>query len=339
MREYDIEWLHYGRLLWARKWPIILGMAGCMLVAGIISFSLKPVYEFDTIVQPGKFFIEDNAGNLQQVVVEDPQQIADKVTLKAFNTLIARDLGIKESELPDFRAEAVKNTLLTRIWLRTPERDLARNILNQLILHLKLDMDQKIDVKIHEIDNFIRQNEIEKALRTKRIDILNRKQKIIDARKATISKEMVSIRARIEELEEEQKKALQKQGRTESEGLGMLLYSNEIQQSLRFLEVMNEKLSLELLQEEDVNSEIESNSAESDKIQSRIADWKQKKALVDHTKVIKEPTASVYPVWPKKKLNIILAAIIGFVAFSLLIILMDYSRQAVQPAQKETKSS
>ena len=97
---------------------IIIGTLLCMIVAFVISFLKDPIYEIDAIIQPGKLFIESPGGNITEFVVEDPQQIADKVNHKTYDALIAVELVLDETEIPIIKGERIKDTILTRIWIR-----------------------------------------------------------------------------------------------------------------------------------------------------------------------------------------------------------------------------
>jgi len=128
-------------------------------------------------------------------------------------------------------------------------------------------------------------------------------------------------------LEKEQLKVLKKENRTEIESLGMLLYSNEIQQSLRYNDLLNEKLSNEKLKEGNVNSDLQVEYASINKIDNTIVNLKERKGRIDYTKIIKEPTSSIYPVSPRKKLNVLIAGILGLMIFTLLAFFLEYIKR------------
>lgn len=186
MEEKQIELIDYLQIIWKRKWIIILGTILCMIVAGTVSFFLKPVYEIDAIIQPGKFLVQNQLGNFEEVIVEDPQQIADKVNHESYNALIEAKLRIDEMEMPKIKGEKIKNTLLTRFWIMNHNIDQGKEILNSLIIFIKRDMDKKIDIEINDIDSSIAYNEIEKERIENDIKILKKKLKIIDQRKKDI---------------------------------------------------------------------------------------------------------------------------------------------------------
>jgi capsular polysaccharide biosynthesis protein len=324
MEEKEVELIDYLNILWNRRWLIIVGTLLCISVAAIVSFVLKPVYEVDTIIQPGKFIVENQAGNFEQVVVETPQQIADKVKHKSYDALIAAQLGIDEEKLPELKAENIRDTLLARIWLLEDDTSLGKKILETLLDFLKNDMDKKIEIEFNNIDAQITANEIDRDRRLQEIEILKNKLKIIDQRKKDITSEMKSVKAKVAEIEKEQAAVLKKESRSDFESLGLLLYSNEIQQSLQYYDLLNEKLKNEGMQEENVHSDRKKEEAAISQINNTIANLKERKGRIDKTKIVKEPTSSIYPVFPKKKINILIAALVGFALFTFLAFFINY---------------
>ncbi len=324
MEEKKVELFDYLNIILKRKWIIIFGTLLCLIIAGIVSFLLKPVYEIDAIIQPGKFIVQNQAGNFEQVVVENPLQIADKVKYKSFDTLIAVELGIDLSQLPEIKADNIRDTLLTRIWIRNHDVERGKKILDSLIDFIKSDIDEKVNIEINNIDSVIKGKEIEKERRSQEIEILKKKLQIFGQRRKDLLEEMKSLKDRIQELEKEQMSVLKKENRGEMESLGLLLYSNEIQQSFTYYDILNEKLSDEKLEEEDVNSALQEEHSQIDLVDNQIANLRERKGRIDHTKIIKTPTRSLYPVFPKKKLNILVAAVLGFIVFTLLSFFLEY---------------
>lgn len=324
MEEKEVELIDYLIILWKRKWLIVIGALSCIIIALAVSFLLKPVYEIDTLIQPGKLFIEIQAGNFEEFVVESPQQIADKVIHKSYDRWIAAELNLDATKFPELRAENIKDTLLTRIWIRDTEVSQAKRVLEVLVSLIQEELDKKIDIEIANIDSSINASEIEKERRAQEIDILNKKLHIVDQRKKDITHEMASVKTKISELEKEQREVLKKESRSEIESLGLLLYSNEIQQSLQYYDLLNEKLSEERLKEEDINSDLQNERATINKIDNTIANLKERKGRIDKTKVVKEPTSSIYPVSPKKKSSALVACVIGLMIFTMLAFILEY---------------
>ena len=96
------------------------------------------------------------------------------------------------------------------------------------------------DIKIKDLD--VQSKEIEKERIKKEIETDQNKLKISEERVESIMEEMKSVKQRIDKIEEQLSKAIaeKKQG---SDAVGLLLYSNEIQQNFRYYNSLDEKLS------------------------------------------------------------------------------------------------
>jgi len=190
--------------------------------------------------------------------------------------------------------------------------------------------------------------------------------------------EMIEVKKRIDELDEQQRKALGEK-KQEGDAISLLLYSNEVQQNFRYYNTLDEKLSNEKITQENlylairnkeeqlrqidnqiqqINTQKEIIKTEIDDILTQIAVIKteiekvkntintvkneiekvkntintketeiklleNKKARIDYTQLIKEPTSSLYPVSPKKKLNVLIAGILGLMAFTMLAFFLE----------------
>ncbi len=330
MEAKSFELIDYLKIIQGKKWIILAGTILLVVITGVVSFSLKPVYEIDCIIQPGMFYSQSRDGGSNKFAVEHPIQIADKLRHGSYNALLASDLKIEEREIPDIMAVNIRNTNLVHIWLKKSDVDLGKKALDLLITYLKEEMDAKIDVEIDNIDTLIKTDEIEKERSAKEIEILKSKLKIFGQREKDILKEMESVKFKIQELEKEQLKILRKESRSEAESIGMLLFSNEIQQSLRYYDILNEKLSKERKGEADIQSRIQKESSNMAKLDTTIANLNERKGYIDYTKVIKAPTRSINPVFPKKRLNIVLAFILGFMIFTMVAFFMDYFEKSHQ---------
>lgn len=326
MQKNEPELIDYVRIIWEKKWIIIFGTIFCMVLAVLLNFSVKPIYEIDAIIQPGKFFVVNQQGNFEEFVVENPQQIADKVMFESYNSLVAMEL--KKQKLPRIKAENIKETLLSRIWIRSNNIEESKQILEIIIRLIKKDIDVKINIEINNIDAKITAIEIEKERITKQIEILKKKLKVIDMRQSAINKEMKSMTARIKEMENEQLNALKREKRSEVESLALLLYSTEIQQSRFQYDELNEKLSQERLQVETINSDIEKELANFKSLENSKANLIEEKGRIDYTKVIKEPTPSSDPVFPKLLTNLIIAFFAGLMLFILIAFVVKYFQRS-----------
>jgi len=324
MEENDVELMDYLKVIWKRKWLIVIPTLLCIIVAGVISLLLTKVWEIDALVQPSRFFIQTEDGLLEEVIVGDPKKITGRINQGYYNSLIATELNLDIREIPKIKAEYLWNTELIRISLRREDIEKAKIILHSLFEHIKRELDAELDTVTKEIDSQIEANEIKKLDLEAEIAALNRKFNLVKQRRIDIGQEMNKIRKRIEILEKEQSLTKKKSSKNESESLVMLLNQSETQQSLRYYNLLNEQLSNKKIEEEDINVEIEKEARRVKQIENEIDYLKKRKEEIGYTQLIKEPTASLHPVAPRKKLNVLIAAILGLMIFTSLAFFLEY---------------
>ncbi len=294
--EGEIELIDFLNIIWKRKWLIILSTLFLVIAAGVISFFLPPKWEIDALIQPSKFLVKTGEGKFEENLIIDPKQIASQINQASYNNKIAAELNLDIRKIPKLKAEDLRDTNLVRISLKEKDVEKAKLILLSLFNLLKTEPDEKVDVEIKRIEGEIKSNK--------------NKLNIIKQRREEIEKEMSDIRKRIEALEKEQSLSLKKKNRSESESLAMLLYSNEIQQSLVYHNTLNELLSSKKIEEENLNLEIEN--------------LNERKGRLDYAQLIKEPTSSASPVSPKKKLIVLITGVLGLLIFTMLAFFLEY---------------
>ncbi len=294
--EGEIELIDFLNIIWKRKWLIILSTFFLVIAAGVISFLLPQKWEVDALIQPSKFLVKTAGGQFEEIVIVDPKQIASQINQATYNNKIAAELNLDIRKFPKLKAEDLRDTNLVRVSIKEKDVEKAKLILLSLFNLLKTEPDEKVDVEMKSIEEEIKANK--------------NKLNISKQRKKEIEKEMSVIKKRIEVLEKEQRFSLKKENRSESESLAMLLYSNEIQQSLEYHNTLNELLSRKKIEEEDLNLEIEN--------------LNERKGRLDYAQLIKEPTSSLFPVSPKKKLIILITCILGLLIFTMLAFFLEY---------------
>ena len=361
----EIELMDYLLVIWKRKWLIILPTFFCVIVAGIISFTLPTKWEVDAIIQPSKLFIQNEQGEFQEVLVTDPNQITGQINGASYDRLISAELNIDLRKFPKLKAETPRNTNLIRISIREEDTQKAESILMSLFKHLKVELDRKVDVEMKGIDTKITENEnliklkelnIKDALNEIKLEEIEKnkikqeilsaenKLKISEEREKNILEEMKTVKQRIDEIEAQQKEALA-QKKEGSEAISFLLYSNEVQNNLRYFNILDEKLSNEKIIRENLDlfikerkesikmldTQIEKLNTGIDKIKNEIDNTKndisllrERKGQIDYAQLIKEPTPSLYPVSPRKKLNVLIAGILGLMIFTVFAFFLEY---------------
>lgn len=290
------------------------------------------------------------------------------VEMKGIDTeIFAKENAIKEKEIG---IRDIENQIdLCKLRIRDKENEIKTKE-NEI-------KKRNNDIKLKELE--AQSMAIDKERIKKEIEADKNKLKISEERVKNIMEEMKAVKGRIDEIDKQLRKALaeKKQG---GDAVGLLLYSNEVQQNLRYYNTLDEKLSTEkVIQEnlrlnihdkqeqlrqidtqiEQINTQKDSISAEIDNIMTQIAMVKteidkieneieslrndivklqntisnlqseirfleDKKARIDYAQLIKEPTTSIYPVSPKKTLNVAIAGILGLFVFTGSVFFIEY---------------
>ena len=320
----EIELIDFLNIIWKRKWFIITSTLFLVIAAGVISFLLPQKWEINALIQPSKFLVQTEGGQFEEIMVVDPKQIAGQINQATYNNIIAAELNLDIRKFPKLKAENLRDTNLVRVSTKENDIEKAKLILHSLFNHLKRQLDSKVNIETKGIDSKIKSKEIENLRIEGEIRANKNKLNIVKQRKKEIEKEMSETRKRIEVLEKEQHLSLKKKNRSESESLAMLLYSNEIQQSLEYHNTLNELLSEKKIEEENINLEIVNKEERIKQLENDIDNLNERKGRIDYAQLIKEPTSSLYPVFPKKKLIVLIVGIFSLLSFTMLAFFVEY---------------
>jgi uncharacterized protein involved in exopolysaccharide biosynthesis len=356
----NLNWMEYITVAWKRRWLIVIPTVIAAVLAAVVSFLLPKVWQVDTIIIPSKFMTQTQTGEFKIVLVAEPKQIASQITEGSYDSLIAAEVNIPEREFPAIKAENLRDTNLVRASVREKDPQKGKRILDSLFKHLKSEFDIKIDIEISNLNNQIEMTKnkirdlelniesrkIEKEKTRRDIESDKNKFAISENRIGSIQVEMKSVRTRIAELDILQKKnmAEKKEG---TETLALLLYSNEVQQNLRYFNTLDETLSAERVNIENLTYSIKSKEQQLLQIDNQVSQIQNnisnanndiklltdKKGRIDYTQLIKVPTVSFTPVSPNKKQNVLMAAFIGFCLSLGIVFFCDYLEK-----QKKTGS-
>jgi septal ring factor EnvC (AmiA/AmiB activator) len=74
---------------------------------------------------------------------------------------------------------------------------------------------------------------------------------------------------------------------------------------------------------ESLNNEIARIGNANDRLQAEIALLEQRRGLIDHARLVKEPTPSLYPVFPRKVESVIVAGLLGAIFFTGIALFAD----------------
>jgi len=364
----EINLMDYIEILWKRKWLIIIPTFLITVAIGVWSFFQPHVWEVDAIIQPSKFMSQTEQGQFVEVVVADPKQVAGQINQASYNAIIAGEMNIDLRVFPRIKAENLRDTKLVRVTVRDADINKASKILNSLFHLLKSDFDRKIDVEMKSIDAQIANKEtgiqqksldiksrdleiqskkIEKDRIQREIESDKKKLEISEERQNNLLLEMKSVKTRIEEIDKQLQKALSEKQQS-GEAVGLLLYSNEVQQNMRYYNTLDEKVSAEKVNQETLHMDIRNKEEQLRQLDNQIGQVQnqqesirnetailktdiqllgQKKSRIDYAWLIKEPTPSHYPVAPKKMQTVLIAGFLSLVVFCFLALFLNYLKQ------------
>jgi len=366
--EDEIDLADYLRILWKWKRLIISGTLICGFVAGIVSFLMPEIYEVSSVIEPGiigfnkegSFIYVDSPVNIKEKInkgaynreIQKALHLDPKAKIK-FEVTTGREAKVIkitsqwEEKKINLGVEATQKLLqlISNDYKKVVEQ--RKSDINKQIL-LKQNEISKIETQKKDIDKQIKLklNKIEKIQREIKLQQANLEN--IREKKKVLLEEMKKVKENTEKIIQQRDKLLRSKG--SGRDISLLLYSTTIQQNIIYfnqlsnqiydlrarekkIEAEIDKLSRNI---DDVKTEIERlNLKKTESLQAKIDDIKAKidalnmtKRLISTTKVIQKPQASLYPVKPKKKLNIAISLILGLFFMTFLAFFLEYLKES-----------
>jgi uncharacterized protein involved in exopolysaccharide biosynthesis len=347
----DFGLLDYWNIIWKKKWLVFVPTFICVMVALVLSYIITPVWEIKAIIQPSKYIIQTGKGSFQEFAAASPQNIAAKINEGGYDLLVAAVMEVKADDVPDFKGETLEGTNLIGISTKGKDIKVTKKYLNALWDEVRKDLDFRIDLEnrategrithkklnIKDFGSGIKRHKHEKSKFNQSIISLDRMIKISKDRVTSIEKEMTTVGKRIEDIEEQQKKALEEKTK-ESDIISRILYLNEIQRNVRHLDSLDESRTLERNKQEEyrlqikeakeemrmLDTDIEQKNHKIAQIQNEIQLLEEQKARVEYAKLTKEPKLEDSPAFPKKKLMVIVAFLLSLSICIMIALFLDY---------------
>ncbi len=294
MEEDDtIELIDYLRVVWKWRWFIIIFTLACSLVAGIISFSMPKVYKVSMLMEPGVIDIDPSS---RPIFIDSISNIKSKIDSQAYNSKIYKRLNADPKKLNlKFKTVQPKNSNTLKISLEAIDTNKSLQALSSLFHELVKEYQHYIDSRKSELDQKI-------AMNKRQLDISAGEKKYLE-------KEIAIGRANTDRIIEERNMLLKKGG-DNPDKLSLLIYTNIIQQNMA--------------QHNDLNRDLGWLKNNIEKLKSEMETLKIKKQSIENIKLIQPPQSSIYPIKPKKKLNVILAFVVGLFLSIFLAFFLEY---------------
>jgi len=298
MEEEDtIELIDLLRVVWKWKWFIVIFTLACAIAVGIISFQMPRIYKVSAIIEPGVVGI-DSSG--RPMFIDSISNIKSKIESQAYNRRICKRLNADPKELNlKFKTIQPTNSNTLKISLEANDTSKSIQVLFTLFHELVKEYQHYIDSRKSELDQKIAMNK--------------RQINVSAAEKKHLEKEITKVKANTSRIVEERNGLISKGGNNPDK-LSLLIYTNIIQQNMA--------------QYNDLNTQLGELKAKIEEMKSEMETFKIKKNSIENIRLIQPPQSSIYPIKPKKKLNVMLAFVIGFFISIFLAFFLEYLQKA-----------
>lgn len=325
----EVDLGKYIRMAAKHKVTILVVFLAFVLLGALYILLAPKIYRVTMTVQPpiaGE--VLSGSSNL-----DSSENIKSLIENEAFNQKIIKKLAlfyknvnpkiVKFKITRSTRDNMVKtNFIQISMDVVGKDRELGIRALNELYNEISKPYDDRVKFKNVSVDKHIEiiSNGIE-AYREK-IKLFEGQIKEYAFREEELLKEIKDVNGNTQKLLDKQD-ALVK-NKANANDLSALLYSNIVQQNIAYLNDLNNQLSALRVKSEGAYFEIKQAQTGIDNAQIEMDRLNLSKVYISNAKLLQEPEASIYPVWPKNKLCLTLMAILGLFLGMLVAIFWEY---------------
>ncbi|MCK5044597.1 hypothetical protein KAR26_02620 [Candidatus Parcubacteria bacterium] len=148
--EKEIDLIDYIKIILKRKLLIFVVFLIFIIIAGVATSSLPRPYKIDTSLEIGKITEKIGLVERREVILENPEQLAQKIKGDVYGILAREELNISERDYPEIEVNNPENTDLIVLKIKSTEVQKAKNILEE-INRLILEEHQQIAGKKVEV--------------------------------------------------------------------------------------------------------------------------------------------------------------------------------------------
>ncbi len=335
----EIELMDLLKVLWKRKYFIVLGTIVCGVVVAIISFNMTKIYEVNMVVAPGLLKIDDNGKRLYIDSLENIQTMIEGGT---FDRQIMEGLDgnldeTAKSRLLNFKLRKPKGLNALSVSLETADKNQGLKILsdlsvlllekfNSVVAYYQQEYEIQKEEKINNLEKLnLEASNTKAGIKTDRLEIKN-----LQERETEIESEIELIGKNTELLISERNKFLSEKMSNETI-LSALLYSNTIQENISYLNTLRASIN-------SIKSRINEVQLDSQKAENNILNLESQKKLIEeeinniqfrkdsiqNIQVLKHPKSTPFPIKPNNRMNVLLAGTIGLFLTVFLAFLIEY---------------
>jgi len=319
--EEEISLLEIIRVFVRQKWLIFGGTLLVTAIALGMAYISPHTYKVSFVVELGS----TGAG-----LVESPENLDSKIKMgHSFTTMLA--LKLPEEQFPEIMVSNPKDTKLAEISLVTAKPSMGVEILNYVQGLLLKDHGKVFNQIKVDIEGRIKSVGLKLAAIDNKDKMLEKRLELIQKNKDVMTKQMIEIKARIDDLYKE-KRAMMK-NTSSAKSLNIFEISNQMIENQKYYNSLQEKVDVTLAQDDvAMRDNILSNVIARQTLELEKLKLESERNALQETRIIKEPAFSNIPVGPKKRLMVISAFLVSLIGFSILALFIEFiknlSRQA-----------
>lgn len=308
----EVQLIDYLRVIWKWKWLIILGTFLCMVVAGVVSFNMPKIYEVSMTIEPGIIGVNRDG---KFIYLDSRDNIEGKIKEGLYNRRIQKALNINPLETDiKFEVRPQKGTNFIKVtseW-KDPEVEFGKKALVNLLGFISKEYENIVQQRKGDYEKQIlmEQNQIKENEATL---------KIIRDREKELLQEIKNVKDNTEKIVRERNNVLQHKGN--SDDISLLIYSTTIQQNVAYFNQLSNQIN-------DIRTKKEIASMKIENLKAQIDRLNLEKSIIKNIRVLQNPEASLSPIKPKKRLNILLAGVIAFMMMMFFIFFLEYIQKA-----------
>ncbi|HUV59888.1 MAG TPA: Wzz/FepE/Etk N-terminal domain-containing protein [Desulfatiglandales bacterium] len=308
----EVQLIDYLRVIWKWKWLIILGTFLCMVVAGVVSFNMPKIYEVSMTIEPGIIGVNRDG---KFIYLDSRDNIEGKIKEGLYNRRIQKALNINPLETDiKFEVRPQKGTNFIKVtseW-KDPEVEFGKKALVNLLGFISKEYENIVQQRKGDYEKQIlmEQNQIKENEATL---------KIIRDREKELLQEIKNVKDNTEKIVRERNNVLQHKGN--SDDISLLIYSTTIQQNVAYFNQLSNQIN-------DIRTKKEIASMKIENLKAQIDRLNLEKSIIKNIRVLQNPEASLSPIKPKKRLNILLAGVIAFMMMMFLVFFVEYIQKA-----------
>ncbi len=322
--EDEIELIDIFRVIWKWKYLIVAGTLFCMIAAALVSSLMAKTYKISMILEPGFLKIQEDGGRIS---VDSPNNIKALIESGAFDINILESIRNSNNNYVlnslRFKVDIPKGSETIKIMYETSDEELGVRVLkrlggflqkkyDELVQYSKKEYEKQVALKRTEIED------VEAQIQSEKKRIKNFQNRINELRS-----KMELIKNNSQALIQERNKFLSN-SRNENNILSSLLYMNTIQQNLQVEDRYMQELQHYISAAEDSQLKLDNLNTNLKRLLEKIKNLEYKKEKIQNIQVVQNPRKEPIPVSPKKKLNVLLAAVFGLFFMIFLAFLLEY---------------